>query len=235
MLSDFERILKENAYSLQNFKKGVLINFDLKDCDVVIVGAPHADIIQEEISILREFVERGGGLFIMGSASIETLLRARNMPQSKDIKIPSILLSKFRVNLDSLNQLASEFGIIFEDKIITAGKNFIENFNEKYPVITQFFSHPIVQGVKELIIASGVPLKIKGEMQSIAISDPDTIPPNCCVLASIQFGKGRVVALSSYSLFTRLSILKIPLRLGLYKPDHVILGLNIMNWLSHHV
>lgn len=220
--SDFERLLKDNSYKVKSFKKGVLTNPDLKDYSILIVGLPHKDILQEEIRLLREFVYAGGGLLLLARANNVLLY---------DTKV----LQRYIVNLDSLNQLTSNFGIVFEKDLIEAGKNLKKAQLLECPIITQFSPHPIVQGVKELIIGEGVPIRIEGDARAIAVSDADTTPPNCIVLATTQFGQGRVVAIGTHSIFTRLSILKIPLRLGLYEPNHLLLVMNVINWLAGRI
>ncbi|HUX98312.1 MAG TPA: hypothetical protein VMV49_02045, partial [Candidatus Deferrimicrobium sp.] len=85
--------------------------------------------------------------------------------------------------------------------------------------------------ISELIYV-GVPLETTKEVQPIAISDEDTTPPNCIVLAAAEYEKGKVVAIGSPNLFFRMSLMKISMPFGMAKPDHVILAVNIVNWLS---
>jgi uncharacterized membrane protein len=230
LFSDFERLLKQNSYTLKNFKKGILLSPDLTNVQVLILGAPHAEIMPEEIQAIRDFVSDGGGLLLIGNANIGAYYRSKGL--SAQAGGETGLLSRFHINFPSLNSLAAIFGITFHDEYIVNGAKFLKSFGQNYPIITNFSSHPVLVGVQELIIGTGAPLSLQGKAQAIAITDSDTTPPSCAVLAATSFAKGRVIALSSFTPFTRLSLLKIPVPYGLYKPDHTILALNIVNWLA---
>ncbi|MHA1264866.1 MAG: hypothetical protein ACTSRS_06480 [Candidatus Helarchaeota archaeon] len=193
---------------------------DLKGDDIVIIGLGQEEIHLGEIQSLTYFVSEGGGLFIIGGEEISS-------PLNKPFKI------------GHLNNLSSKFGITFKYDRIKAGKNHMtetttllkEQHVQGVPVITKFSSHPIAIGISEILYV-GVPLEISGGVQAIAISDDDMIPSNCVVLASVQYGKGKVVATGSFNMFLRMSIMKISMAFGMAKPDHVILTMNIMKWLS---
>jgi hypothetical protein len=220
LYSDFERVLKENGYELKSFKKGSITNSDLKGYDIAIIGLGVNNIHPAEIQTLQDFVAEGGGLFIIGGVNYSP-------PMGKSY------------NIDQLNRMTQQFGIICEDKPIEAGKNHMketttlirERHIRSVPLITKFTPHPIVGGISELIYW-GVPLKTTKEVQAIAVSDEDTTPPSCIVLAAVEYGKGKVIAVGSPNLFLRMSLMKISMPFGMAKPDHVILAVNIVNWLS---
>lgn len=220
LFSDFERVLKENGHRFKSFKKGSITGPDLKGYDIAVIGLGLKDIRPGEIQSLTDFVSEGGGLFIIGGVNYS----------------PSLGKS---YDLERLNSLAPQFGITFKHKPIEAGKNHMkettkfikERHVQSVPLITKFAPHPIVAGISELIYL-GVPLEIAGEVQAIAISDEDTTPPNCVVLAAVQYGTGKVVAIGSPNVFLRMSLMKISMPFGMAKPDHIILAVNIMKWLG---
>ncbi len=220
LYSDFERILKGNGYQLKAFKKGHLTEHDLQGYNVIIVSLGMKNFEQGEIISIKNFVNEGNGLFIIGGVNYSPPLN-----------------SSFDVA--HLNSLASHFGIVLEPQQIIAGKShmrettlfFHDKASQSIPLITKFGSHPITNGVNELIYA-GVEMQISKSVTSIATSDEDTIPPNCIVLSFTEYGKGRVVALGSPNLFLRMSLMKISFPFGLHNPNHVILTTNILNWLT---
>ncbi|NVM30269.1 MAG: hypothetical protein HWN65_15600 [Candidatus Helarchaeota archaeon] len=219
VFSDFVRLLKKNRYEVKNFRKGAITNFDLGGYDVIILGLPQKGIFQEEIQAIYDFIFDGGGLLLIGGAPIQK----------------SII--HITVDIKSLNQLASEFGIEFDYNLLTGGKNSLSlgGFPRRppFPIVTKFSPHPIIKGISELVIIDGAPLRIKGKVQAIAVSDPDTIPPSSIVLATVQFGKGRIVAISSPYMFLRMSVIGIPITHGLYKPDHLVFAMNVIDWLVY--
>lgn len=220
LYSDFERILKGNGYELKAFKKGNITEYDLQDYNVIIVSLGTKTYEQGEILSIKNFVNNGHGLFIIGGVNYSP-------PLSSSFDIAH------------LNSLTSHFGIIFESQPITAGKGHMkettrlitEKASETVPLITKLGTHPITSGVNELIYG-GVGMQISKEVIGIATSDEDTVPPNRIVLSAIEYGKGRVVALGSSQLFLRMSFMKISMPFGLQKSDHVVLATNILNWLS---
>ncbi len=187
----------------------MLTHPDLRGYDVLILGAPTKELDPNEILAIIDFVDQGGGLLLIGQAHNPGLTQYYEL---RNRKLVGWVASKFLVNFHSLNQLTSKFGIIFTNENITAGKKFMKSTGLPLPIITQFSTHPILQGVNELVISGGAPIQIKGEFKGIAFSDEDTIPPNSVVLAVNEDKNGRVVALASPSPFTRISILRITQR-----------------------
>lgn len=221
--SDFEKLLKKNGYQLRNFNRGMITNFDLKEYNIVIIGEPQRRIYQEEIQAVKDFVSNGGGLLLIGGAGNNPLLLSE---------------CQYSVELENFNRLANDFGIGFGYTLLVGGENslykasIVSSSFSPYPIITKFLPHPVVQNINELVIYNGVPIRVKEEWQSLAISDSDTSPPNSIVLAATQYGKGKIVAISTSKVFVRKSFMKIKFYFGLYRKPHRILLTNIINWLS---
>ncbi|HUY01618.1 MAG TPA: hypothetical protein VMV49_18790 [Candidatus Deferrimicrobium sp.] len=240
MFSDFEKLLKEKQYKIATFKRGKITKVDLEKFKMVILGLPQEQISDGEIQAILDFVAAGGGLLLAsgwGTWPWDLLGMGRPSRDGTFSGYPSHKKGTIKI----INELAAEFGIIFEQKLINGGrKRYFEKFSlgrfvfqHPLPIISAFKPHPIVENVAELIIRDCIPLHLSKEMHAIGFTDADTEPPSCIVLAAGEYDRGKIIALSSPAVFLRKSYMKIGIDYGLSKQDHQNLAINIVNWLSN--
>jgi hypothetical protein len=121
----------------------------------------------------------------------------------------------------NLDALSSTFGIQFTDVNVEDSTHEVDG----YPIIRAFASHPVVEGLNELV--GGQVLALRDPAKALAFSDGDSTPPNAPVMALSEFGKGRVFAIGSQD----------TLRDGDYVrlADGRKLALNVFDWLRQNL
>jgi ArsR family metal-binding transcriptional regulator len=131
-------------------------------------------ISNKEVKAIKNFVKEGGALFL-------------SAPTFKG---------------EDTNVLASVFGAEFLwDKI--KDEEHHEGKHLDHAIISNFSSHPMCEGVKEVCFGDygGFPLKIQKKVVSIAQTADSAQPPKAVVMAMAQYGKGSVVFFASSTTF----------------------------------
>ncbi len=184
----------------------------LNNHSTVIVSFPQKGFTEEEISSIVEFVQNGGGLFLVG--------------EEYDYY-------HFKINL---NSISTEFNIKFNDDEIRDSKNkplaSSSKLGESHFTIREFIDHPITRGLEEFVFYGSCSLKVNGKSNVILKGSEYSyssegyysggqFPP---VLSVLEFGKGKVVCLGDGSILRDTFINE-----GNNQP----LVLNIINWLSN--
>ena len=243
----FRDFLSNNLHEVDVLKKGLVTNFALKNANMIIIGLPLKEISEDEILTIKEYVSDGGSLLLAGGTlswpKKRTLFGTRNeegiIPRFGGVILMNVDLSRIYTfspieKIEYLNRLSHEFGIRFTYDLLVGGKKYLPEKSDFHhaessyhvPIITNFSPHPILEGISGIVIADGCPIQIHGDVQAIAISDDDTEPSRSIVLAVAKFGHGKVVALSSPSIFV-----KRQLPYGLQKMNHLFFATNLINWL----
>lgn len=156
----------------------------LKEYDVVILPNPGEDITDEEAQALKEYVEEGGALLILGD------------------------WYKY-VNADSLNKVVGEFGIMFNrDELMDEDRNTGASY---FPLIGEFNTHPAMKFLTAgdelyyngdtLELSGNATWLIRGYETSYAVDGSGNIVKEKgskpIVAAAVEVGKGRIVAYGS--------------------------------------
>jgi uncharacterized membrane protein len=180
--------------------------------DVFIVSFPQHNFNEKEIDIAVNFVEEGGGLFLVGE---------------------EWNFNRFKSNLNSLSK---RFDITFNDDEVLDPVNRVLNSPDRigdyYFSIKELEEHPITEGVDELNIYGGCSLKVNSHSKIIVrgskhcYSSEGYYKPGDCppLLTSLEFGKGRVVCLGDGSMLRNSFI---------NEGDNKKLAVNIIRWLSN--
>jgi uncharacterized membrane protein len=170
-------------------------------CDVFVFACPDGSkLAKNEIDAILNFVERGGGLLIIGNAGGDRGLRT------------------------NINEILNRVGIeMLSDQVKDETNN---EFNmPTHPVIKDIKSHPITQGVAEIVIVAGSSVRGSANMSGIAYTSPAADPPNAPVIVAGEYKGGRVVAIGSYRLFSNYGA-------GLSLRNNRTLASNIFKWLT---
>ena len=147
-------------------------------CDVFVFACPDGSKLgKSEIDALSDFVEKGGGLLVIGNAGGDRGLRT------------------------NMNDILNKFGIeMLSDQVKDEASN---EFNmPTHPVINDVKDHPIGNGVAEIVVVAGCSVRGSTNMKGIVYTSPAAEPPNAPVLVAGDFKQGRVVAVGSYRLFS---------------------------------
>ena len=194
-------------------------NQHLAGSQVLIIPVPTKQFQQDEVLSIKQFVEGGGGLLLIGE------------------------YGGYANNDTYLNQLGQMFGIQFNRDVICDSQARLTNAAADpkkamvCPIVDGIAQHPAMEEVTKLrlelscsVTAGGtaVPLAWAGNY-SFADRDfnyqADTYEQrgNVIFLAATQAGAGRVVCMGDSSLLSNENLLD---------PNHSKLGLNLIRWLA---
>lgn len=194
-------------------------NQHLAGSQVLIVPVPTKQFQQDEVLAIKQFVEGGGGLMLIGE------------------------YGGYANNDTYLNQLGQMFGIQFNRDVICDSQARLTNAAADpkkamvCPIVDGIAQHPAMEGVTKLrlelscsVTAGGtaIPLAWAGNY-SFADRDfnyqADSYEQrgNVIFLAATQVGAGRVVCMGDSSLLSNENLLD---------PNHSKLGLNLVRWLA---
>ncbi len=156
----------------------MLLAKNLKDVDVLVFGCPNSSKIRPpEIDVLKKFVKKGGGLFLLSLSGGDRGL------------------------MNNMSQVSEEFGIIFDN---TAVKDERNNAGlPTMPIITEIIAHPVTEDVDDLLIPSACSLRIEGKAIALALTSEMAEPVRVPVVAIAEAGKGRIICVGSYEVFRR--------------------------------
>ena len=194
-------------------------NQHLAGSQVLIIPVPTKQFQQDEVLSIKQFVEGGGGLLLIGE------------------------YGGYANNDTYLNQLGQMFGIQFNRDVICDSQARLTNAAADpkkamvCPIVDGIAQHPAMEEVTKLRLelscsvtagGSAIPLAWAGNY-SFADRDfnyqADTYEQrgNVIFLAATQAGAGRVVCMGDSSLLSNENLLD---------PNHSKLGLNLVRWLA---
>ncbi len=174
-------ILRDSLRS-EGFEVEIYNDFPISEkslkCDVFVFACPDGSKLgKTEIDAIINFIERGGGLLVIGNAGGDRGLRT------------------------NMNEILNRVGIeMISDQVKDETNN---EFNmPTHPVIKDLVEHPICQGVSEIVVVAGCSVRGSSNMRGIAKTSPNAEPPNAPVVVTGEHKGGRVVATGSYRLFS---------------------------------
>jgi hypothetical protein len=146
----------------------------LKDTAIFAsIGTQRDKFNPEDLDILKDYVQDGGTLFIT--------------PDPK--KKPP-------------NNLTEVFGFSFGEKAILDRKN--HGVFRDHIIVRDFQDHPANKDIESIMFGDNgcYPIILDGDVGvPIAISSPDSNPPNSTVAAEIPYGEGRILAVGQCRIF----------------------------------
>ncbi len=223
--SSFANLLTENGYSVSSMKDRPITPEKLKEHDVLIIINQWRNYTDDEIKIIKEFVNNGGGLLIVGS-------NWGDVDGDQNFGV---------------NKIARSFGVSFaNNEIVTNDQNYV--FFVNVIEINKFEPSPITANIKNFYYMMATYIKDPGPSKVIAYTDSYTwgdqgyttsegvtmsnykkdsnersgpLP----VISQMQYGKGKIVFIgSSYSFINSI----------IYRSDGWKLELNTVNWLANN-
>lgn len=230
ILDALVRELEINFYTVE-FTKTILY---LDPYDVLVIAVPTQPFTSEELTSIHQFVDTGGGLFLMGESGI--------------------LTSK---NVENFNVLAGFYGIAFQRDVVVDPENnlTLDMPHPEIPIIDLFHDHPVTRNVQKIFLVSGCSVRLSKKAIPLAWGRESTYgdtlsevygykggtydPLNekrgkeLVVMACAESGKGRVFALGDTSLFRGASATGPPWQQEPFQYfDHKRLALNVFSWLA---
>ena len=221
--SSFAAILENNGYSVSRLTQGPITTQKLQGYNILILMAPERSYSDAEVNVIKQFVSNGGGLFLIGS----------NWGYDDG-----------GVNF-SYNKIAQSFGVSYaNNEIVTDSKDYLIYPN--FVKITNITSHPITTNIPIYYCLMGTYIKNPGNSTVLAytdasswgdqgyIADGHTESNNVKdanetsgplpVLSYMNYGKGKVIFMSSADTFINSFI---------YRDNGWKLEMNSVNWLSN--
>ena len=169
--------LRNEGFQVEVYNDYPISDKSLK-CDIFVFACPDGSKLNKnEIEAIINFVERGGGLMIIGNAGGDRGLRT------------------------NMNEILNKFGIdMLSDQVKDEASN---EFNmPTHPIVKDIKAHPITQGVAEIVIVAGASVRGSANMQGVCYTSPTAEPPNAPVVIAGEYKSGKVVAVGSYRLFS---------------------------------
>ncbi len=174
-------ILRDSLRS-EGFEVEVYNDFPISEkglkCDVFVFACPDGSkLAVNEIEAITNFVEKGGGLLVIGNAGGDRGLRT------------------------NMNEVLNKFGIeMLSDQVKDESNN---EFNmPTHPVIKDIKNHPVGNGVAEVVVVAGCSVRGSANMGGVAYTSPAAEPPNAPIIVAGDYKQGRVAAVGSYRLFS---------------------------------
>jgi hypothetical protein len=223
--SGFASLLRENGYSVSTLTEGPITSEKLKGYGILIILAQNRNYTDNEVNAIKDFVNNGGGLFLVGN-------------NWGDIDGDQNY---------SYGKIARSFGVSFaNNEIVTNDQNFV--FFSSVIDINDLKPSPITANVQNFYYMMGTYIKDPGPSNVIAYTDSYTWgdqgyttsegatmsnfkkDPNersgpFPVVSELQYGKGKVVFNgASYSFVNSI----------IYRSDMWKMGLNSVNWLANN-
>ena len=218
---DFLKLLQNlNLKIIKNEDKD-LTKKNLEDVDVLVLGNPINDYFSNiEIKDVVNFVRVGGNLMLVSEYGADFLQKT------------------------NLNDLASNFGIIFEKNLIKEQNSRNQNCSSILH-IQEFPSHEIVSGLREVIIGGACSLFLKKGAKPLIQTRKNDIwseiynnnseewtkdkEQQHTIVAYSNFGQGKVIALGDIDIFCSDD------NIGINSLDNHKFLQNTINWLIEPV
>lgn len=209
----FARLWLDQEVSLSIREKGKLRYSLLKDYDVLVIASFGETYSSAEVDAIKEFVENGGGLLLLG-----------------DPEYPN-------------NSVSRAFDVQFYSESVVIADNAAESFlgdNHAF-YITETTKHPITKGIKQIALNFGIPILSyeSGEIlvktgkdswadkvdERLGSREDDEEPGPFDILLAMETGRGRAIFFGSSMSFWNAVI---------FQPDQENLDLliNAVKWLG---
>jgi uncharacterized membrane protein len=210
--SDLSRFLGGKGERVDILRNPPITKSSLKNYEVFVISFPQESFQVKEINAIVEFVEKGGGLFLIGEEW------------------------NFNYFKNNLNAISTRFKVKFNDDEVLDPKNIVldsnDRFGDNYFAIRELSDHQITRGLNEVIFYGGCSLKLNGtstvlvkggeySYSSEGYYKPGEFPP---IVAIVNHGKGKVVCLGDGSILRDTFI---------NEGNNKQLILNIIDWLSN--
>lgn len=219
---------------LLEVESGIPANIDdLGDCKVLIVALGwHFEISQQDITLIRDWVQSGGGLFVLGfyladshhQTNPSALGRALGFSFRNDIVMPPGHTSR-RDCQDQAFDTIGKFAVTA--KVPAAGNHPISQNVRELAVLSACSIEPIDTPVYEIRVSSdsAVAVDVTGRPNDAGylLQIHDYVPSlrtESSILAAWLYGQGKVVAAGTWKLFT------------LKQSDNIQLVKNAIAWLE---
>nr|MDO8086495.1 hypothetical protein [Candidatus Sigynarchaeum springense] len=197
------QLLESEGFGCWEYSSFPITRQSLQNYDILVFACTDSSKYSaEEIEAIATWVkEDGGGLLMLSHAGGD------------------------RGRRTNMTELATQFGMLFEnDQVLDDMNNYgIDNM----PNIKTFPNpHPIVEGISSICYRAGCSVSIVGMSQSIALTNPSSIPGNVTIIAASEPGEGKAVCIGSYEIF------RDEINGGITNPaSHAQLAKNIFSWL----
>ncbi|MEX2728442.1 MAG: hypothetical protein Q6353_014385 [Candidatus Sigynarchaeum springense] len=197
------QLLESEGFGCWEFSSFPITRQSLQNYDILVFACTDSSKFSaEEIEAIATWVkEDGGGILMLSHAGGD------------------------RGRRTNMTELATQFGMLFEnDQVLDDMNNYgIDNM----PNIKTFPNpHPIIEGITSICYRAGCSVSIVGMAQSIALTNPSSIPGNVTIIAASEPGEGKAVCIGSYEIF------RDEINGGITNPaSHAQLAKNIFSWL----
>jgi uncharacterized membrane protein len=151
--------LRSDGFEVEVYNDFPISEKSLK-CDVFVFACPDGSkLAVNEIEAITNFVEKGGGLLVIGNAGGDRGLRT------------------------NMNEVLNKFSIeMLSDQVKDESNN---EFNmPTHPVINDVKDHPVGNGVAEIVVVAGCSVRGSTNMKGIAYTSPAAEPPNAPVVVA---------------------------------------------------
>jgi len=221
--ADLAEELRRVGFIVESLKPDSITFEKISQYNALAIAAPFTppkSLTSDEISAIKQFVSKGGGLFLAA------------------LGWSWVGYTKQSVDSDPANQIGREFGITVNNDIIYDPTN--NDGGPGSPLFHKFASHPITDGLNIIWGATPSSLRVFGSAQSIIWGDEDAYArgdvetyqkgSNPPLVAVAELGKGRVVYVASDGMFHAAPYRRD--RDNLRKYDNLKFAINTFKWLS---
>ncbi|MHA1377226.1 MAG: hypothetical protein ACTSRG_02480 [Candidatus Helarchaeota archaeon] len=198
-------ILRKNLSNLghicQAFDEPLVKITSFAKYDLLVLACPdNSKLTEDEINSILNYVKHGGGLLLLSHAGGDKGLRT------------------------NLRELTGKFGFYFNnDQVFDYEKNL---GYQSYALIEKLEPHEITNEIKNFCYRIGCSLTVKNNIKILANSRDSSIPQNAPLIASTEYGKGRIIGIGSYELF------RDDVKGGIEYKNNLNLAINLFLWLS---
>ncbi len=221
--ADFTEFLFGSSFALGKIQAGFTSVDKLKKYKMCIIGGPRETVFQpNEIEVIVNYVKSGGSLLVINDEG-----------------------GDYGTNTN-LNELTRDFGFEFNSDIIFDSMNFVSKQNRV--VINEFEPHIITRNIEGIVQSSACTIKLLDYIE--ADENIDAIPvcktslnsfhtiwngkewaeeldaPRSIMVLALNYYKGRIIALTTVSMFSSLSS-----SYGFFALNNQDLIANIFMWL----
>jgi len=228
--SSFANLLRIEGYQVDRSTSSLSFD-DLKGNDILVIADPFTPpkpFSTSEIEAINKFVNEGGGLLLIG------------------VGWSWVDYSHRSIDAFPLNQISKEFGVSFNEDVISDPTNYYPTGGEGNPIfhVPYMTDHPTTKGINEISACGGNPCSLKiinNSVQVIIKGDEDSYTgyhsthyypagENPPIVAVTEYGNGKVVFLGHDGFFANADDNEDGIS-NLYEYDNTQLGLNFMDWL----
>lgn len=222
--SGYASLLESYGYSVSRNTDKPLTPEKLSGYEVLIIMNAYRNYTDEEVNTIKEFVNNGGGLFLVGN-------NWGDVDGGPDF---------------SFNKIARSFGVSFaNNELVTDNEHYI--FFTSCVIVDNTTPSPITNNVSSFYYYMGTYIKNPGSSDVVAYTSPDswgdlgyTTPEGFVssnfeedageasgplpVISQMQYGQGKIVFMGGALTFANLMF---------YRSNGWKLGLNSVNWLAN--